>query len=120
MYISDQKSVFLRIARASIVNILGFGFATVLIDYLTKKTDIGTPVMLLALVVVFIMLVSITSLVIFIYHTAKEIPVIMATQSADLKFTDVYGYILAALSFRIIETFIYFAYIAHIYKLFYK
>jgi len=116
---NDQKQAFIRIARASIMNIIGFGFAAVLIDYLAKQTDIGTPVMLLALVVVFIMSVSIYSLIMFIYHTVKGIPSTMATKAEGVTFSDIYGYILAALAFRIVEACICIAYIIYIYRIFY-
>lgn len=115
---NDQKQAFFRIVRASIVNIFGFGFATVLIDYLTKQTNIDTPLMILALVVVFIMFVSISSLIIFIYHTVKGMPATMAAKAENINFSDIYGYILAALSVRIIEAAICIVYIVHIYRLF--
>lgn len=117
---NDQKQAFFRIARASIVNILGFGFATVLINYLAKQTDIGTPVMLLATIVVFIMFVSIFSLFMFIFYTLKGIPSTMAARAEGIKFADIYGYILTALGLRLIEVGICIAYIIYIYRIFYK
>jgi len=120
MQSNDQKQAFLRIAKASIVNILGFGFATVLIDYLAKQTDIGTPVMVLALIVAFVIFVSISSLFLFIFHTVKAIPSTMAAQATNVKFLDIYGYILTALSIRIVEAAICIAYVIYIHRIFYK
>ncbi len=118
MQTDDQRSAFIRIALASITNVIGFGFATALIAYLTKQTDIGKPVMILAIIVVFIMFVSIYSLIMFIFYTVKGIPSTMASM-AGVKFVDVYGYILTALFLRLIEAGICIAYIIYIYRLFY-
>lgn len=115
---NDQKEAFIRITKASIVNIVGFGFATALIDYLAKHTNIGTPVMVLSIIVGFVIFVSISSLIVFIYNIVKGIPETMAKKAAHLSFSDIYGYTLAALAVRLIEAGICVAYIIHIYLLF--
>lgn len=115
---NDQKEAFIRIIKASCVNILGFGFATYLIDYLTKNTNIGTPVMVLAMAVFFVIFVSISALIVFIFKTAQQIPKTIATKQASLTFLDIYGFTMAALTVRLIEAAICVFYIIHIYKLF--
>lgn len=115
---NDQKEAFIRIIKASCVNILGFGFATYLIDYLAKNTNIGTPVMVLAMLVFFVIFVSISALAVFIYKTAQQIPKTMATKPANMTFFDIYGFTMAALAVRLIEAVICILYIFHIYKLF--
>lgn len=115
---NDQKEAFIRIIKASIVNIAGFGFATYLIDYLAKNTNIGTPVMVLALLVFFVIFVSISALLVFIYKTVQQIPKTMAAKPANLTFIDIYGFTMAALFIRLIEAAICVFFIVHIYKLF--
>lgn len=115
---NDQREAFIRIIKASCVNILGFGFATYLIDYLAKNTDIGTPVMVLALLVFFVIFVSISALIVFVFKTAQQVPKTLAAMPASLTFFDVYGFTIAAVTVRLIEAVICIFYIVHIYQLF--
>ena len=116
---NQNRSIFLRIVKASATNITGFGLATALIGYLFNNTDVGTPVMVLAGIVVFIMLVSLGSLLMFIGYTIKGMPDTMAKKPANKSFLDIYKYILAALAVRITEAAICIFYTVYIYNLYF-
>lgn len=116
---NDQKAVFTRIVLASLRNIAGFGVATALIGYLATQTDIGTPVKLLAAVVVFIMVVSINSLLMFIVYTIEGIPSSMANKPESSTFWDIYSYMIGALVLRIIEAGACIFYMVHLYNIFF-
>ena len=116
---NNERSLFLKITRASVTNIIGFGLATALVDYLVKNADIGIPVMILAGIVVFIMAVSLSSLIIFTVYTIKAIPSTMANNPASKSFADLYRYILAALAVRMVEAAICIVYIIYIYNLYF-
>ena len=116
---NNERNIFIKIIRASVTNIIGFGLATALVDYLVKNTDIGIPVMILAGVVVFIMAVSLSSLIIFTGYTIKGIPSTMANNPTNKSFADLYRYILAALAVRMAEAAICIVYITHIYNLYF-
>ncbi len=115
----DQKKVFFKIAQASVKNMVGFGLATALIGYLATQTDIGALVKLLAIVVVFIMAVSINSLLMFIVYTVEGIPSTMANKLESVTFWDIYSYIMAALALRIVEAGLCVAYIVYLYNIFF-
>lgn len=116
---TDQKTVFSRIALASVKNVIGFGLATALIGYLAAHTDIGTPVKLLAVIVVFIMIISINSLLMFIIYTVEGMPSTMRNKSDSVSFGDIYGYMLAALALRIVEAGLCVYYIVYLYNVFF-
>lgn len=115
---TNERNVFFRIVKASATNVLGFGLATVLVSYLVRNTNVETPLMLLAGLIVFIMVVSLSSLLMFIYFTAKNIPETM-NQAAGKSFAQLYKYILSALAVRLVEAVICIALIIHIYHLFF-
>jgi hypothetical protein len=116
---TQERRVFSRIATASVKNIIGFGLAAALIGYLVKNTDIGTPIMILAGVVVFIMAVSLGSLLMFTSYTIKGMPSTMASKPENKSFADIYRYILAALAVRMTEAAICIVYILYIYHLYF-
>lgn len=116
---TQERRVFSRIATASVKNIIGFGLAAALIGYLVKNTDIGTPIMILAGVVVFIMAVSLGSLLMFTSYTIKGMPSTMASKPENKSFADIYRYILAALAVRMAEAAICLVYILYIYHLYF-
>jgi hypothetical protein len=115
---TNERNVFFKIVRASATNIAGFGLATALVSYLVTNTDVGTPLMILAGLIVFIMLVSLSSLLIFIYFAIKNIPETMSKSLAK-SFWEVYKYILSALSVRLVEAVICVIFIVHIYHLYF-
>jgi hypothetical protein len=119
MQYSQERKAFLRIASASVKNIIGFGLTTALIGYLVKNTDIGTPIMILAGVVVFIMAVSLGSLLMFTGYTINGMPATMASKPENKSFADIYRYILAALAVRMTESAICIVYILYIYYLYF-
>jgi hypothetical protein len=119
MQYSQERKAFLRIASASVKNIIGFGLTTALIGYLVKNTDIGTPIMILAGVVVFIMAVSLGSLLMFTGYTINGMPATMASKPENKSFADIYRYILAALAVRMTEAAICIVYILYIYHLYF-
>jgi len=114
----EQRKVFLRIVLASIKNIIGFGLATAFIGYLSTRISIDRPLMILAAVVVFIMFVSLISLLMFIIYTFKDIPATLNNKPEHLSFSDIYGYTLLALSIRLVEAAICIAYIVYLSRLF--
>lgn len=115
---TNERNIFFKIVRASATNIAGFGLATALVSYLVRNTDIKTPVMILAGLIVFIMLVSLSSLLMFIYFTIKNIPDTMS-KSSGKSFWVVYKYILSALSVRLVEAVLCVVFIIHIYHLYF-
>jgi NADH:ubiquinone oxidoreductase subunit 6 (subunit J) len=115
---TNERNVFVKIVRASATNIAGFGLATALVSYLVKNTDIKTPVMILAGLIVFIILVSLSSLLMFLYFTIKNIPETMSN-SPGKSFFEVYKFILYALAIRLVEAVICVIYIVHIYHLYF-
>jgi len=115
---TNEKNIFLKILRASATNIVGFGLATALVSYLVRNTDVKTPLMVLAGLIVFIMLVSLSSLMIFIYFTIKNIPETMR-KAGGKSFGEVYKYILSALAVRLVEAAICIVFIVHIYHLYF-
>jgi hypothetical protein len=114
----EQRKVFFRIVLASIKNVLGFGLAIAFIGYLSTHTSIDTPLMILAAVVVFIMFVSLMSLLIFIFYTFKGIPAALKDKPEHMSFSDIYGYTLLALSIRLVEAAICIAYLVYLYRIF--
>lgn len=118
MQVNNERSVFLRIIKASFLNVVGFGLATALVSYLAKNTAAGTPIMILAGIVVFIMLVSLSSLLMFIGFTIKNIPATM-NQAGGKSFGEIYKYITAALLVRLAEAIVFIYYIAIIYHLYF-
>lgn len=115
---TNERNVFFKIVKASATNIAGFGLATALVSYLVTNTNVGTPLMILAGLIVFIMLVSLSSLLMFIYFTIKNVPEIMG-KSLGKSFWEVYKYILSALSVRLVEAAICVVFIIHIYHLYF-
>ncbi|NLV21995.1 MAG: hypothetical protein GXY49_08420 [Syntrophomonadaceae bacterium] len=115
---NNEKRIFFRIVKASVTNIAGFGFATALVSYLVRNTEAEIPVMILAGLVVFIMLVSLSSLLMFIGFTIKNIPETMS-KAVGKSFWALYKYILAALAVRLIEASICVYYITIIYYLYF-
>lgn len=116
---NEQRAAFTRIALASVRNMIGFGLATALVGYLALNTDIGPPVKLLAAIVVLVMIVSINSLLMFVVYTVEGMPSTMKNKSASVSFWDIYGYILAALAFRLIEASLCIYYIVYMYNVFF-
>ena len=116
---SQERKAFLRIASASVKNIIGFGLTTALIGYLVKNTDICTPIMILAGVVAFIIAVSLGSLLMFTGYTISGMPATMASKPENKSFADIYKYILAALAVRMAEAAICIVYILYIYNLYF-
>ncbi len=115
---TNERNVFFKIVKASATNVAGFGLATALVSYLVRNTDIKTPVMILAGLIVFIMVVSLSSLLMFIYFTISNVPETMR-KSLGKSFLQVYKYILSALSVRLIEAAICVLFIVHIYHLYF-
>lgn len=115
---TNERNVFFKIIKASATNIAGFGLATALVSYLVTNTNVGTPLMILAGLIVFIMLVSLSSLLMFIYFTIKNVPEIMG-KSLGKSFWEVYKYILSALSVRLVEAVVCVVFIVHIYHLYF-
>jgi hypothetical protein len=114
----NEKSIFLRIVKASILNVAGFGLATALVSYLAKNTTLGTPIMVLAGIVVFLMLVSLSSLLMFIGFTIKNIPATMQLAGGK-SFGEMYKYIMASLAVRLLEAIVFVYYITIIYYLYF-
>ncbi|NLV22585.1 MAG: hypothetical protein GXY49_11460 [Syntrophomonadaceae bacterium] len=115
---TNERNVFFKIVRASATNILGFGLATALVSYLVGNTEVKIPLMILAGLIVFIMLVSLSSLLMFIYFTVKNIPETMS-KAAGKSFWKIYKYIVSALSVRLVEAVICVIFIVHIYHLYF-
>ncbi|PKM77837.1 MAG: hypothetical protein CVU90_05145 [Firmicutes bacterium HGW-Firmicutes-15] len=117
---SEQKKVFWKIVLASIKNIIGFGLATAFIGYLATRTSIDTPLMILAVVVVFLIFVSLSTLLVYIFFTVKGIPANIANKPKHMSFSDLYAYTLIAISVRIVEAVICIAYIIYLSRIFTK
>ncbi|MDD4801572.1 MAG: hypothetical protein PHF24_01335 [Syntrophomonas sp.] len=115
---NEQKKVFIKIALGAFKNIIGFGLATAFIGYMATHSGIDIPLMIIAAVVTFIMVVSIVTLLLFIVYTIKGIPVTLKNSPKHIKFFDLYAYTFLALSFRLIEAAICIGYIVYLYKLF--
>jgi len=114
----EQRKVFLKIVRAAITNIIGFGLATAFIGYLSTRTSIDIVLRILAIVVVFIIFVSLISLLLFIFYTFKDMPATLNNKPEHLSFRDIYGYTLVALSIRLVEAAICIAYIIYLSRIF--
>ena len=114
----EQKKVFFKIALGAIKNIIGFGLATAFIGYLATHTGIDIPLKIIAAVLTFIMTVSMGTLLVFIIYTIKGIPLTLKNSPKNIKFSDLYGYTILALSFRLVEAAICIGYIVYLYKLF--
>jgi hypothetical protein len=115
---TEQRKVFFKILLASVKNIIGFGLAAALIGYISAQTSIDTPLMILAAVVVFVISVSLITLLIFIIYTFKGIPATLANKPKDMSFSDIYAYTLLALLVRLVEAAICIAYIIYLYRIF--
>ncbi len=116
----EQRKIFFKIVLASIKNIIGFGLATAFIGYLATHTSIDKPLMILATVVVFIIIVSLVTLLAFIFYTIKNIPATISNSPKDISFSDLYTYTFLAISFRIVEAAICIAYVVYLYRIFVK
>jgi hypothetical protein len=114
----DEKRTFLRIVKAAATNVVGFGLATALVSYLAGLAVAEKPVMILAGLIVLIMLISLSSLLLFIGLIIKNIPETME-KSAGKSFFEVYRYMLYALGVRCAEAIICIIYIVHIYHLYF-
>lgn len=120
MQANEQRDIFFKIVLASLKNIIGFGLACALIGYLVLHTNIGSPAKLIAGVVVFIMAITLNTLLMFIVFTVKGMPATMAGKPANLSFFDIYGYTMASFGIRLVEATIYIFYIVYLYRLFFK
>ncbi len=115
---NEQKKVFFRIMFASIKNVTGFGLATALIAYLSTHTTIDRVLMVFAAVVVFLMFISLITLLLFIFYTFKAMPATLNSKPESTSFLDIYAYTLLALAIRLVEAGICIAYIVYLTRFF--
>lgn len=116
METAAQRSTFLKIVRASIINILGFGLAAIAIIYLSDWLNIPILFKILAVLVTLVTLINVSGLLVFIYYTLKSIPGTMSEKPNDMTFGQIYGYTLAALAIRCLEAVLCVYYIVMVFK----
>jgi hypothetical protein len=114
-----QKPVFKKILLASVTNIVGFGLAVWAIGYLAVELGLRNMALLLAAIVILIILTTINALVLFTFYTLKSIPATMEDKTAELSFADIYGYTLAGIAVRLVESAAYVYYMIYLYKIFF-
>jgi hypothetical protein len=119
MQLDEQRKVFLKIVLASIRNMAGFGVASVAIGYVAAHFGVSLPLKILAVVVVFVMAVSLNTLLMFTIFTLKNIPATMASSPVGVRFLHLYGYTLTALVVRLVEAGVCVAYLVYLYRIFY-
>ena len=112
---TQQKPVFKRIALGAIRNMAGFGLAVWGTAYLATLPDMRKPALLAAAIVLLIMLTTLNALLLFTFYTLRSIPSTLQEKAADMSFQDIYGYTLAAISIRLLESVVYVYYIVYLY-----
>lgn len=100
---TDQKATFWKIIRAALLNVLGFGAATLAVIYLNDLLGMDVVFIVASIIIAIIVLISVSGLLVFIFYTIKSIPDTKRHKPEDISWGSLYGYTVAALLIRCVE-----------------
>lgn len=112
-----QQNTFWNIIKASIKNIVFFSLATAAIAQLASMPALNKIALLLAGLVTFIIFLTLSALIYFIYYTISTYSA-MRRNNPEQSFSQLYGYTLGAFIFRLLEVFVYIYILIFLYNLF--